>query len=724
MAELATGSVLAGYRIEGVAGRGGMGVVYRATQLALERHVALKLIAPELAQDDSFRQRFKRESRTAANIEHPHVIPVHEAGEADGELFIAMRFIEGIDMRELIRRERSVDPVRAARILGQVASALDAAHAKGLVHRDVKPGNVLIASEGGQDHAYLTDFGLSKRLSSDSGMTATGVWVGTVDYISPEQIQGAQLDARSDIYSLGCVLYHALSGRVPFERDSDVAKIFAHMSEPPPPLTQVRSALPSELDAVVRRAMAKDPDQRYPSAGDLGRAALAAAEGQQITQVERSVATGEAAPAAATRMAAIPRAGQRSTLLTVAAAAIGVAILVAVLAAAGLFSSDDEDGAAGGGGSGFEKDAITITPIQLDSPGALTIGAGRLWVTSYDSDRITGIDLESADMGQPIAVGDGPSGIAVGEGDIWVVNDNAGTVSRVDLDRGQVIGNPIEMQSTTGGDSIAVGGGKVWVSNPDKGRIVSIDPESGTPGKPIAMPDGVSGELASGEGALWVLGDHGTVVRVDPESGQPGEPIEVAKKFPADSGFRGQIAVGEGGVWVAALDDETVVHVDPGSGKVVKTIPFKNGIEGDIAVGDGSVWTVDEGQQLVRIDPATDAAAGGTLPSGTAGANDITVGGGAVWIAGSVETDTITRVAPPARWLARVRAVSSRWTSGSARAPAGGAARPPRRRPPSAPVRNPPGRSARGRASQAPARRPRGTRRGAPPSSSSASRSS
>src|SRR4051812_18960449 len=271
MVELATGQVLAGYRIEGLVGRGGMGVVYRATQLALERPVALKLITPDLAEDESFRERFKRESRTAAQIEHPHVIPVHEAGEADGQLFIAMRLIDGVDLREVIRRNGRVDPSRAVALLSQIASALDAAHARGLVHRDIKPGNVLIAVEDGRDHAYLTDFGLSKQLGSESAVTKTGMFVGTVDYIAPEQIRGLPLDARSDVYSLGCLLFHTLTGRVPFERDTDVAKIFAHMSEPPPAVREEVPGVPPELDGVLRRAMAKEPADRYPSAADLGR---------------------------------------------------------------------------------------------------------------------------------------------------------------------------------------------------------------------------------------------------------------------------------------------------------------------------------------------------------------------------------------------------------------------------------------------------------------------
>jgi len=258
---LETGTIVAGYRIDAFLAQGGMGVVYRATQTALDRPIALKLIAPELARDPAFRARFERESRLAASIEHPNVIPVYEAGEADGQLFISMRFVDGTDLHAEVERG-PLEPARAARIVEQVGFALDAAHARGLVHRDVKPANVLI---GAGDHAYLTDFGLVKDLGGDGRMTSTGMWVGTPDYAAPEQFKGDEVDARTDVYALGCVLFHALTGQVPFPRSQAVAKMWAHAEEPPPALEGPLAA----LNPVITRAMAKDPAARYPSAGIL-----------------------------------------------------------------------------------------------------------------------------------------------------------------------------------------------------------------------------------------------------------------------------------------------------------------------------------------------------------------------------------------------------------------------------------------------------------------------
>ncbi len=287
---LAPGDVFGDFRIESVAGRGGMGVVYRAVQLDLGRPVALKLIASDRAADPAFRERFQRESRLAALIDHPNVVPVHGAGEEDGQLYLVMRYVPGTDLHRLLKHEGPLEPDGAAAIVAQVASALDAAHAAGLVHRDVKPANVLIAG----DHAYLGDFGLTRMLSSEEQLTETGQWLGTTDFSSPEQLQGEHVDARAYIYSLGCVLHAALLGDPPFPRSTVPATLLAHLSDPPPRPSE-RGA-PQGFDRVMARALAKDPADRYPSAGDLGRAALAAARGEPVTESERSVAIGPAAP--------------------------------------------------------------------------------------------------------------------------------------------------------------------------------------------------------------------------------------------------------------------------------------------------------------------------------------------------------------------------------------------------------------------------------------------
>src|SRR5215216_3163215 len=291
--ELEPGDEFAGCRIEAVAGRGGMGVVYRATELSLGRPVALKLLAPERAQDREFRERFQRESRMAAAIDHPNVIPVYAAGEHDGSLYLVMRYVGGTDLHALLRDGGALEPEFAADVVAQVAAALDAAHRAGLVHRDVKPANVLLAGK----HAYLSDFGLTRLAGSDSGLTESGHWIGTVEYCSPEQLRGGRTDARADVYSLGCVLFAALTGGPPFAHGTVPATMLAHLNDAPPRPSE-RGA-PPEFDRVMARALAKAPEHRYPSAGDLGRAALGAARGEPVTESERSVAVGPAAPSEA-----------------------------------------------------------------------------------------------------------------------------------------------------------------------------------------------------------------------------------------------------------------------------------------------------------------------------------------------------------------------------------------------------------------------------------------
>jgi ribose transport system substrate-binding protein len=273
------GRELAGYRIRSLLGRGGMGVVYCADHVALGRTVALKLLASEFAEDERFRMRFLSESRLAASIEHPHIVPIYDAGEADGLLYIAMRYIQGVDLRTLVRREGGLEGGRTLAIVSQVADALDAAHARGLVHRDVKSRNVLICEEDGADHCYLSDFGLVKTASSESSLTAGGQLLGTIEYVAPEQIEGKPVDPRADVYSLGCVLYECLTGEVPFVRESELAVIYAQLVEEPPAVTSRCPTLPRAFDFVVATALAKSREARYASCGELAAAARAAAGG-------------------------------------------------------------------------------------------------------------------------------------------------------------------------------------------------------------------------------------------------------------------------------------------------------------------------------------------------------------------------------------------------------------------------------------------------------------
>jgi serine/threonine-protein kinase len=312
----------AGYRIDRRIGRGGMGVVYLATDLALERSVALKVLAEELAKQPGFQRRFVGESKLAASLDHPNVIPIYAAGEHQGVLYIAMRFVPGQDLRTLLREEGRLEPERAARLVAQVASALDAAHAHGLVHRDVKPANVLMTA---QDHVYLTDFGLSKRVAADSEATRTGLVLGTLDYVAPEQIRGQDVGPFTDVYSLGCMAVHLLTGQVAYPIETEEGKLWAHFSEPPPlPGTRVPE-LGKRFDALVARALAKRPEDRFATAGELGEAMLAAA--------------GTAQPARRSAPSLGISSARKDLLLTAATEPFNVVLLALLLIAGALLDS-------------------------------------------------------------------------------------------------------------------------------------------------------------------------------------------------------------------------------------------------------------------------------------------------------------------------------------------------------------------------------------------------
>lgn len=350
------GDLLGGCRLERLAARGGMGIVYEATQLALGRRVAVKVISPQLAHDPEFRERFVREAQVAASVHHPNIVDVYDAGEQDGVLYLVLRFVDGTDLRTVLRAEDRLSPRRAVRVAGQVASALDAAHAAGLIHRDVTPSNILLSGGPGDEQAALTDFGLVKHVDT-AGVTKTGTWFGTLAFVAPEALRDERVDGRADVYALGCVLHRMLTGQVPFPRESDAAMIAAHLNDPPPRPSRVAGLDPA-FDAVIARALAKDPERRFASAGDLAAGARAALSGEAVGGPpagaratirsswleDRTPATRVAADvtrripepragAEATRAAERPpRGGSRGAGRTLTA---GLVVLAAVLGAAG-----------------------------------------------------------------------------------------------------------------------------------------------------------------------------------------------------------------------------------------------------------------------------------------------------------------------------------------------------------------------------------------------------
>jgi serine/threonine protein kinase len=427
MADLSVGAEFAGCRIEGVAGRGGMGVVYRATQLALDRLVALKVIAPDLARDESFRMRFQREARLGASIEHPNILPVYEAGERDGVLFLTSRYVEGTDLRALLHHDGPLDPGRAAALLAPVALALNAAHQRGLVHRDVKPANVLIAAPGDaeREHVYLTDFGIARGEGMAGGemtVTRTGAFVGTLDYMAPEQMTGQRGDARSDIYAFGCMLFQMLAGRVPFPREQDVARIHAHVNEPFPTLREIRADVPPAMDAVVQRACAKEPDDRFASAAELARALVQAAGDQGVaptvasettrpteeTVVSARTATAATAPQPVRPPPARPPSGEppgppparrRGYLLPGLIGAVILAVIVAVIVLSSGGSSKDTPA------SGTVTSSTASTPTQ-SAVTSLTRATGSIFTIDIPKgwrqrDTVTGGGLHRTTWTDP-----------------------------------------------------------------------------------------------------------------------------------------------------------------------------------------------------------------------------------------------------------------------------------------------------------------------------------
>jgi serine/threonine protein kinase/streptogramin lyase len=667
MAELSPGSEFAGHRIEGVAGRGGFGVVYRATHLALDHVVALKLISSARAGEEAFRERFKSESRIAVSIRHPNVVAVHNAGEEDGLLFVTMDFIEGTDLRGLLNREGRLGPEETVDVVRQVASALDAAHAKGLVHRDIKPGNVLIGEREGTRHVYLTDFGLSKQMDATSGLTASGAFVGTLDYSAPEQIRGQRLDARTDVYALACVTYELLSGDSPFSvHEEQVAKLYAHLQDTPVPLADFTSEVPQELSDVIDRALSKDPDDRHPSAGDFARAAAAAVEGRKPSQEERSVGVGAAAltqtletvtpeePAAtieaeppSTRESEVPdeptlatgppvEVLDEPTLETAPSAAsagrkrpwgriLGGALVVAALAAGAFVLMDggspDEpkDPARGGGGSGglASGDQFSVPP----EPVGIGIHGGVIWVSSASGQALTRLDAENGEPldDEPIKLGGegGQITFSADDGDAWVTVDEgggAGSVLRFGPDGGEPVRIPVGSEPS----GIAAGTSFVWTANSasdttskiglDTNAAESRDASLNQPARVVSgRADKAGPQDAKG---IWITNSGSdSVSRITDEG-------NIVSTVGVGANPTGIVIGSDERVWVAAQEADTLAIIQP------EAEPFDGGAAGEpegtvvlkpedcdaprsLAVGFGSVWaTCADSGTVVRLDEA------------------------------------------------------------------------------------------------------------------------
>jgi ABC-type branched-subunit amino acid transport system substrate-binding protein len=602
------GTTFSNYRVDSLLGRGGMGMVYLARDLSLDRPVALKLIAPELADDEQFRARFLREPKLAASLDHPNVIPIYEAGEHDGQLYLAMRFVEGSDLRTLLQREGKLSPERTLAILVQVAGALDAAHRRALVHRDMKPANVLLDEEG---HAYLTDFGITKQLGGAS--TDTGRVVGTLDYLAPEQIRGDPVDARTDCYALACVLYECLAGKPPFHRGTEAATMWAHMQDEPPPLRGR-----PELNGVLRRGLAKEEDARYPTCGALIDAA--------------ADALGVAAPRTATH-AARSRARRPGALLV----AGGLLLLVAAAAAiAALGGGEDEDpaphrnGVAAIDGDGTQLASFTQTETP---PSSLAVGEGAVWVLGLEDSTLSRIDPETKALVKRFRLRHAPTDIAAGAGAVWVKGD--GRLARIDPDTGKAT-RTVELPATVengdlpfqnwGFPQIAVGAGAVWAINDDR-TVSRIDPGTGRRVARIVVD---AATIAAGREGVWFISadDTRAVTPIDPSTNRVG------RRIPVSAQNLSAVAVGAGHVWATAQGDGVVWQIDPGTPPVARDIEVGVGAR-FLSFGAGAIWSASYIDGTVsRIDIETRDVE----TSNVMAVQSLAAGEGSAWVSSAAAT--------------------------------------------------------------------------------------
>jgi ABC-type transport system substrate-binding protein/predicted Ser/Thr protein kinase len=577
--QLPIGSVLAGYRVLELIGEGSGGTVYLVESEATGRPAALKVLAAELAHDERFRRRFLRESTIAADLRHPHVVLMLDFGEADGNLFLAMEHIDGEDLRERLARSGPLEPTEALRLVEQVGAALDEAHARGLVHRDVKPANILLDRDG---EAFLSDFGLAKHASSASSLTGDHAFVGTIAYVAPEQIRGEEIDGRADVYSLGCVLYEALAGHPPFDRETELAVVFAHLHEPTPRITDVRAELPAGMDHVLRKATAKDPEERYPSCGALVEAA-------------RSALAGERAPRA--------RPGRLAIACAVGAAAAAAAIAL-ILIGSGDDSAPPVHRLAVGGIGLALIDARTRTvdarlPLP-EQPSDVVFDRRSAWAVLPAQQRVVQVRLERPAVLRRVKLPFPAGGIALGDGALYATEQGGGPgVVRVSTSTGKITrrwtvpGRGFHSSDPSG---IAAGAGSVWLAR--GAEVVRVDARSGRVQHRFALP--VTATLLQfGGGDLWAASSqNGLVEKIDP----------VANRIVARATLHGWLSamtVAGGSVWVTAVPDDVVFRLDADDASVQSSSPAAAGAE-SLAAAPGAVYVAGSNERaLVRLDIAS-----------------------------------------------------------------------------------------------------------------------
>jgi serine/threonine-protein kinase len=699
-ADFDTGQRFGAYLLGKLIGRGGMGVVYSAEHVHLGRTVALKLLAPELSTNEDFRARFLRESRLAATLDHPSVVTVYDAGDVNGVLYIAMRFVRGTDLAGVISQRGPMPAGETMSILEQVADALDAAHDAGLVHRDVKPANVMI--EG--DRCYLTDFGLTKHTAAEStqALTMAGQFLGTLAYVSPEQIEGRDLDGRADEYALGCVLHECLTGSRPYPRDSELAVIYAQLRDPPPRPTELRPDLPPAIDAVLARAMAKNPEDRYASCSEMVAAAgvaladvptrptaapeptfdlvtelhpppTAPAEPEPATAPLEPPAAPPEPPAAPPDPPTRPLAPEPQRTGVTSPLGFDPAIPPAV-----------RGGPAYPPPTARSRNRLVLPLLLL----ALLVGAGVVAVivaSGGDSGKNASSSSGGSSgnsggktggphvVGKPIRVGDKPLGVVIGGDKLFVANRGSSSVTRVDLDGGSRKDIPVGASPY----AVAPSDDSVWVTSEEEGTVTPIDPASGEPGDPITVGSKPSFLGARGNDVWVVNSGDGTLSVIDASAGAPagdaieigGEPsgfaaskhslwvadraggtvtqitdgklvdeVDVGKQ-PADMSF------GADAIWVANEGSDTVSRiVAPSSGLEVTSAKVGDAPVG-MAFGEGYAWVANSGDDSVmRLDTQTGKPVGDPIhvPGNPSG---ITASHGSVWVT-SYDAGTLTRIVP------------------------------------------------------------------------------